>query len=166
MGQGPHGSFVPHISVTTTLALMLVDLAVLIYFLHHIAVQIQLPEVIASIAGDLQQAIELQAGDDSRVADAAQAATLIENMAGQGGVVCAPRSGYLQYIEHETLVAIAAEVGAVVHVLYRPGHFIVQGSQYAAVWPAGGRAPRRQRAERRARHRSLPDTGPGRLIRR
>lgn len=58
-------------------------------------------------------------------------------MAGQGGVVCAPRSGYLQYIEHETLVAIAAEVGAVVHVLYRPGHFIVQGSQYAAVWPPG-----------------------------
>ena len=51
-------------------------------------------------------------------------------------MVCAPRSGYLQYIEHQTLVAIAAEVGAVIHVLYRPGHFIVQGNQYAAVWPA------------------------------
>ena len=135
VGQGSHGNFVPHISVTTTLALMLVDLAVLIYFLHHIAVQIQLPEVIASIAGDLQKAIELQAGDDSQVADAAQAATVIENMAGHGGVVSAPRSGYLQYIEHQTLVTIATEVGAVVHVLYRPGHFIVQGNQYAAVWP-------------------------------
>ena len=113
----------------------MLDLAVLIYFLHHIAVQIQLPEVIASIAGDLQQAIELQAGDDSQGADAVLAATLIENMNGQGGVVIAPRSGYLQYIEHETLVTIASEVDAVIHVLYRPGHFIVQGSQYASVWP-------------------------------
>ncbi len=135
VGQGPHGSFVPHISVTTTLALMLLDLTVLIYFLHHVAVQIQLPEVIASIAGDLQQAIELQAGDDSQGADAVLAATLIENMNGQGGVVTAPRSGYLQYIEHETLVTIASAVDAVIHVLYRPGHFIVQGSQYASVWP-------------------------------
>jgi uncharacterized membrane protein len=135
VGQGEHGAFVPHISVTMTLVLMLADLAVLIYFLHHIAIQIQLPQVIASIAGDLQQAIELQAGDESEGADAALAATVIANMDGQGGVICAPRSGYLQYVEHATLVSIAAEMDAVIHVLYRPGHFIVQGNPYATVWP-------------------------------
>jgi uncharacterized membrane protein len=136
VGQGTHGPFVPHISVTVTLALMLADLAVLIYFLHHIAVQIQLPEVIASIAGDLQKAIELQTGDPSEGADAELATALIANMNGAGGVVTAPRSGYIQYLEHQTLVAIAAEVGAVIHVLFRPGHFIVQGQGYATVWPA------------------------------
>jgi uncharacterized membrane protein len=136
VGQGTHGPFVPHISVTVTLALMLADLAVLIYFLHHIAIQIQLPEVIAGIAGDLQSAIELQAGDPSEGADAELAAAVIANMDGQGGVVIAPRSGYLQYLEHKTLVSIAAEVGAVIHVLFRPGHFIVQGQEYATVWPA------------------------------
>ncbi len=136
VGQGGNGPFVPHISVTMTLVLMLADLAVLIYFLHHIAVQIQLPQVIAGIAGDLQQAIELQAGDQSEGADAQLAAALLENMTGQGGVVAAPRSGYLQYIEHKELVTIASETGAVIHVLYRPGHFILQGNQYASVWPA------------------------------
>ena len=44
------GTFVPHLSITVSEALMLVDLAVLIYFIHHIAKSIQLPEVIASIA--------------------------------------------------------------------------------------------------------------------
>jgi uncharacterized membrane protein len=137
VGQGSHGAFVPHISVTVTLALMLVDLAVLIYFLHHIARQIQLPEVIAGIAGDLQQAIEQQAGDSAEGrADAAEASTLIARLGGGGGVVSAPRSGYLQYIEHQTLLAIATEVNAVIHVLFRPGHFIVAGQQYASVWPA------------------------------
>jgi uncharacterized membrane protein len=137
VGQGSRGAFVPHISVTVTLALMLVDLAVLIYFLHHIARQIQLPEVIAGIAGDLQQAIEQQAGDSAEGrADAAEASTLIARLGGGGGVVSAPRSGYLQYIEHQTLLAIATEVNAVIHVLFRPGHFIVAGQQYASVWPA------------------------------
>ncbi len=158
VGQGPHGGFVPHISVTMTLVLMLVDLAVLIYFLHHIALQIQLPQVIAGIAGDLQGAIELQAGDPSEGADAELAAALIANMQGQGGVVAAPRSGYLQYVEHKTLVTIAAEVDAVIHVLYRPGHFIVQGNQYAAVWPP-------EAADRVARELSTAHvTGPYRTL--
>ncbi len=136
VGQGDHGNFVPHISVTMTLVLMLADLAVLIYFLHHIAIQIQLPQVIAGIAGDLQKAIELQAGEPSAADDSQLAAVLIEQMAADGGTVAAPRSGYLQFIRHETLITIATEVGAVIHLRYRPGHFLVQGSSYATVSPA------------------------------
>jgi uncharacterized membrane protein len=158
VGQGSHGSFVPHISVTMTLALMLADLAVLIYFLHHIAVQIQLPQVIAGIAGDLQNAIELQAGDPSVGADAQMATLLIAGMDGEGGAVAAPRSGYLQFIQHETLVTIATEVDAVIHVRYRPGHFIIQGTVYATVWPA-------EAASRVARELSRAHvTGPYRTL--
>jgi uncharacterized membrane protein len=41
----------------------------------------------------------------------------------------------LQYIQHDTLVTIATEIDAVIHVRYRPGHFIIQGTEYATVWP-------------------------------
>jgi uncharacterized membrane protein len=136
IGLGGHGNFVPHISITVTLGLMVLDLAVLIYFLHHIAVQIQLPQVIASIARDLAAAIELQVGDPSIGAGTQLASLLIADMEGPGGAVAAPRSGYLQYIQHQTLIQIAAEVDAVIHLRYRPGHFLVQGHQYATVWPA------------------------------
>ena len=50
---GSHGVFVPHLSITVAEALLLVDLAVLIYFIHHIARSVQLPEVVAGIARDL-----------------------------------------------------------------------------------------------------------------
>ena len=136
VGQGAHGDFVPHISITVMLLLMVADLAVLIYFLHHIAVQIQLPQVIAGIAGDLAQAIELQAGDPLVGADARYAALLIAEMDGPGGEIAAPRSGYLQFIRHRTLVRMAAEEDAVIHLRYRAGHFLVQGHPYATVWPA------------------------------
>ncbi len=134
IGQGGP-AFVPRITITVTLALTVTDLAVLIYFLHHVTIQIQLPHVIAGIAADLAAAIELQAGrgaEDSGSADARLA-----GLHGPGGEVAAPRSGYLQYIQHRLLVRLAAELGVVIHLRYRPGHFLVQGHPYATVWPAG-----------------------------
>src|ERR1700731_909501 len=50
IGHGSRGDFVPHLSITVALALVLASLGVLIYFIHHIAKSIQLPQVIASIA--------------------------------------------------------------------------------------------------------------------
>src|SRR6202790_5799061 len=43
IGPGDHGDYVPHLSITMTFQLVLIDLVVLIYFIHHIATQIQLP---------------------------------------------------------------------------------------------------------------------------
>ncbi|HBW17956.1 MAG TPA: DUF2254 domain-containing protein [Actinobacteria bacterium] len=136
VGQGSHGSFVPHISITVTLALLLVDLAVLIYFLHHIAVQIQLPQVIAGIAADLAVAIKEQ-GDAGGLADQ-NAGQLIADMlaAGPGADVAARQSGYLQFVQHQVLVRIAAKADAVILLQHRPGHFLVEGHSYVTVWPA------------------------------
>ena len=63
IGPAEHGVFVPHFSVSIVFLLVLVDLAVLIYFLHHIAIQIQLPFVIASIAGDLRRYLGVRKPD-------------------------------------------------------------------------------------------------------
>jgi uncharacterized membrane protein len=143
IGTGSHGNFVPHIGVTVTLALMVADMAVLIYFIHHTAMSIQLPQVIASIARDLSVAIEVQGGHDARRGPAAvresgpSPAELRTRMEQEGGVVRAPASGYLQFIRHRILVQFAADADAVIALDYRPGHFLVQGHPFAAVWPAG-----------------------------
>jgi hypothetical protein len=34
-----------------------------------------------------------------------------------GGAVAAPSSGYLQFIQHETLIGLAAENGAVIQLM-------------------------------------------------
>ena len=47
----------------------------------------------------------------------------------------APSSGYLQFVRHETLIGLAAEKGAVIRLLHRPGHFVVRGHPMATVWP-------------------------------
>ena len=139
VGQGSHGSFVPHIGVTVTLVLMVADMAVLIYFIHHIAASIQLPRVIAGIASDLAEAIEIQGGDRGTATGAERGPATVELLAlmeTSGGVVRAPDSGYLQFIRHRTLVKLAADAGAVISLDHRPGHFIVAGQPFGKVWPA------------------------------
>jgi uncharacterized membrane protein len=133
---GPHGTFVPHISITVTLALMVADLGVLIYFIHHIADQIQLQQVIAGISADLSAAIEEYVGEGAARPGDPTAAAVLASMPEEGGVVLASDSGYLQYIHRQTLLRFARKADAVIFLRYRPGHFLAQGSPLASVWPA------------------------------
>jgi uncharacterized membrane protein len=142
IAHGARGDFVPHLSITVTIGLVLVDLGVLIYFINHVAKSIQLPEVIASIARDLSKAIDLQLGArNTGVADQEQEAgpsptELLFRLKESGAVVPATRSGYLQFVGYDELVGIAASADAVVQLFYLPGHFVVEGLPLALVWPS------------------------------
>jgi len=126
------GRIVPNVSLSVALALVIADSGVLIYFIHHIAHSIQLPVVIADIAADLKRAI------DTHVAQSEGD----ESITIEGGAPIAARaSGYLQFVEHRRLVAIAVAEDAVVQLLYRPGHFVSDGSPFAMVTPASAAAP-------------------------
>jgi uncharacterized membrane protein len=135
IGPGAHGAFVPHLSITVCLALVVADVAVLVVFIDHIAKSIQLPRVIASIAGDLSRAIEA----DSVVSAGKAGWSLSEltiRLDEDSGVVVATSSGYLQFVRLEKLVTISSASHAVIRLLYRPGHFVVAGEPLAQVWPA------------------------------
>jgi uncharacterized membrane protein len=135
ISPGPHGDFVPHASITVSVALVAASMGVLIYFIHHIATSIQLPQVIASIASDLSQAIENESSDAGQLEAGPSVVELLLRMEDGGGAVPAPASGYLQFIRHNTLIGIATEKGAVIRLLHRPGHFVVAGQPMATVWP-------------------------------
>jgi uncharacterized membrane protein len=138
VGGGPHGDFVPHLSITTTLLFTLFDVAVLIYFLNHIATMIQLPVVIANIATTLVSEVTAMENSDACPAGMARGPShdeLLRRLADEGAPIRTPRSGYLQVIRHDILVKIAAKADAVVQLPYRPGHFMVAGGVIARVWP-------------------------------
>ncbi len=143
VSHGSRGDFVPHLSVTTALALTLVDLGVLVFFIHHIASSIQLPGVIAGIAHDLSNAIsaEFSGGDTQRRASLAAAGMLPNHIEVDGAPISATRSGYLQFVRYATLVDLATEADAVIQLMYRPGHFVVEGLPLAG---CGRRRPSRR----------------------
>ena len=48
----------------------------------------------------------------------------------------APRSGYLQYVSLSRWSTSPSASHAVIRLLHRPGHFVVEGEPLADVWPA------------------------------
>src|SRR5438045_3383087 len=160
ISHGRQGDFVPHLSITVALALVLAAACVLIYFIHHIAKLIQLPQVIASIAGDLSVAIDAEVANKSTAAPTAAGPSVAElqtRLAESGAVVPAAKSGYLQFVAYADLVDIATESDGVIRLLYRPGHFVVEGLPLAEVWPpdaAPGIARRLERGHVTGPHRT------------
>jgi uncharacterized membrane protein len=139
-----HGDFVPHLSITVAEALLLVDLGVLIYFIHHIAKSIQLPEVIAGIARDLSRAIDAEFPpghaidvDLSGETVGRSVPELLQLIDERGAVVPSSTSGYLQFVGYAQLVDIASHTDSVIRLDHRPGHFIATGRPLATVWPGG-----------------------------
>jgi uncharacterized membrane protein len=131
------------LSTTIAVALVLIDLAVLIYFIHHIARSIQLPEVIAGIARDLGRSIVVEfatlafnRSEGRAETNGASLGELQVALEREGSAVPALTSGYLQFIGYPELLAIAEQADAVVELAYRPGHFVIAGRPLAKVWPA------------------------------
>jgi uncharacterized membrane protein len=141
--RASRGAFVPHLSITVSEALVLIDLAVLIYFIHHIAKSIQLPEVIAGIARDLFRAIDAEfpkiAADERRATQEGgkSLSELLSLIDERGGPVASHVSGYLQFVGYAQLVDIATRTDSVIRLEHRPGHFLVAGRPLAMVWPRG-----------------------------
>ena len=134
-GPGPDGAFVPHISITVTLALMVADLAIfLIYFINHITRQIQLPQVIAGISGDLSQAIDWQLHHEAlrpvRPVRWRRCCPACPAPAPWSGC---PGAGTCSTSTTGPCLALPPRPGAVIHLHYQPGHFLAQGSELTAL---------------------------------
>ena len=138
--------FVPYLSTSVAEALLMVDLAVLIYFIHHIAKSIQLPEVIAGIADDLMKSIDAEFPDmvgDGETNAATQlhagksVPELLKLIDERGAEVPSQVSGYIQYVGYSQLIGIATRTDSVIRLEHRPGHFLATGRALAIVWPRG-----------------------------
>jgi uncharacterized membrane protein len=133
--------FVPHISVTSAILLALASLGVLIYFIHHAAVSIQAPEVIALVANDLDHAINRlfpeKLGYPPEENDDQSAREIAKDFDQQADTIASMRSGYLQSIDNNQLMKIATENDLVLRLEHRPGDFVIKGNELVKVRPRG-----------------------------
>src|SRR6202521_3099250 len=140
----PPQSFVPHLSTTVAVGLVLLDLGVLIYFIDHVASSIQLTSVVSGIAQDFRTTLaQLQADEWQLVQRGAEEDDfdVLIRTARQGDSIAAQESGFLQAVGYERLVAIATQSDAVIRLLHRPGHFVVAGQPLARVSPPSAVGP-------------------------
>jgi len=133
--------FVPGLSVSIAIVMSLLSLGVLIYFIHNVSASIQAQNIIVRVRRDLDGAVErifpekLGEGEHP-VPDPIRRDYVIPTTCDRE--VChvyADRSGYLQAVDSERLLAIAVDRDLLIHLGYRPGDFITRGTILVTVWP-------------------------------
>jgi uncharacterized membrane protein len=133
-GENDHYErFIPHLGVAGAVMLTLVSVAALIFYIHHVATAIQVSQIAMSVARDFERGIDRlfpeQLGHDL---DPAQPRPSPPPGAFK---VPARSSGYVQHVEADTILALAARSGVVVWLQVRPGDFATEGLPLAVVAP-------------------------------
>ncbi len=137
---GDEGAFVPSLAVLGGLALAFVGTAFLIYFIHHIAMSIQASSIIAAAAEETIAAVDHlfpkglgdNADDD---AHGNPAAALGEQT---WSAVAARKTGYIESIDGDSLLALARKHGTIVRMERGIGEFVVEGAPLMSVARQGG----------------------------
>jgi uncharacterized membrane protein len=135
--QDPRSSFIPQISLITAWMLVVLSFGFLVYYSHRVAKSIQNPDMIGAIVDDLYIAAgraHVPGTGEGTGAVPDDAAILLR--AGTGATVTCAKSGYLQHVDHVTLVAAARAAEAMIVLKFRPGHFVLRGELLAAIVPA------------------------------
>ncbi|MCF8034856.1 MAG: DUF2254 domain-containing protein [Desulfarculaceae bacterium] len=143
-GAGEHMQ-VPHLSVTVGVGLALTSLAVLIYFIHHIASSIQANNLMAHVGRDLESTIKRLCPQELDREHAQnrypEPPELPQGFEQRAAVLWAHESGYLKMVDHGHLFSVAQKRDLLIKVLPSTGDFLVSGEALALVHPPEAMGP-------------------------
>lgn len=121
-------SFVPDIAVNGAVLLAVVDVAVLVYFIHHIADSIQVSTLSARVRGELVSVVDSLYPENTP--DEAVAA---QPLTGRTVDVKADASGFVVGVDEEALLTAACRADCVVEMHVRAGVHVIAGERLATV---------------------------------
>ncbi len=129
-GMGaPDTATVPHLGIIIAVGLALMCTGLLAWFVHHVAGGINVETVIALVQDELVAACERLT-----TTEPPPTGLLLAELPPGAPVRCAG-TGYLRAIDHDALADWAAEKGAVLSVLARPGDYLHDAARVAEVRP-------------------------------
>lgn len=140
--RGTEGAaFVPHLAVGFGVLLAMASIAVLIYFIHHIATSIRVETLLAQLAAETLEAVdrlypERLGHDPPPRQDRTPEHLIPADFDCAARRVRAERSGYVQRLDVEALMQLATEHDCLVRVEARPGRFVTERDAVLTAYPS------------------------------
>lgn len=127
--------FIPVISVFVAIAFGIINIILLIVFIHHIATTIQSDKIVAEISLGLFEQLEelMEDGEDSNGLRHNPDMEFIKSIYKFEYDVKSLENGYIQYIDYSDLLELSIKKVNIVKVNYRAGQYIIKGSPLFAV---------------------------------
>ncbi len=127
----------PQISATAGLLLGIISFAVLIFFINHVAISLQVTNLVFKVGKEINTAVDHDLPDhldNAFVSSHSDTNNESEILTKNSWVVNATASGYLQVRDDETLLQIAQKHNLVLKLLGQPGDFIIDNTPLVIVW--------------------------------
>ena len=125
----PEGGFVPHLALSVGIVLAFACVAILVYFVGHVAGRINVETVIELVSEDLGSAIQRLTTQDPQPKPPPE-----EYWIGSLPLRDS-RRGYLQHLDDEGLATWSAKHRASIRLLVGPGDYVFPGATVALVTP-------------------------------
>jgi uncharacterized membrane protein len=125
---------VPALSLTIALLLAAACLFYLIYFVHHIAVAIQVNHIVDRVARETEMAVRARFGPPFKRFPEVDV-VIPDPTAGKN--ILSPTSGYVQYIDENRLMHLTESTDTTIFIHRWTGQFIPAGVPCITVIPAG-----------------------------
>ncbi len=142
----------PQVTFTVGLLLMVASFGSLIVLVQHISTMLQAPNIAAGAGAKLLEVVRSEIPDDftSSEGEKGWSQTRLDSqdtldipvvdlpmLEIDGYPIRLRETGYIQYIDPNTLLILAQQKDLVIRLLRKPGHFIWRREVVALVWPAG-----------------------------
>jgi len=136
VGSTGNEMFVPNISVTVAITAAIVNVGVLIYFIHHVSTSIQADHIITGVYEELIEGIEhlfpeAMGNEDVAQQDAEETWQAEQGKYTEEMEITAVTSGYIQAIDSEGIIALAREQDLLFAIARWPGEFVVRNGVLA-----------------------------------
>lgn len=130
-------AFVPHLAVNLAVLLAVLAVAILIYFIHHIADSVQVWTLATRVRTELLDTVErvYPRNPEERLSTEEDPGEVAQRAAADGTRVFSDGIGYVQDIAEARLVSEAAQRDIVIALRVRPGDHLIEHTPVADVWP-------------------------------
>jgi len=125
-------SFIPSISILVAMLAAVINIILLILFIHNIAISIQADKVIS----DISDFISMQVGTlfPEKMGDEKMKEESVDSVAAIAAyqksiAIKSPKSGYIQYVDSESLMEIVSRQDTLFEICHRPGSYLVKGEK-------------------------------------
>lgn len=141
---GDEGAFIPSLAVLGGMAYAMAGIALLIFFIHHVALGIQASSILARIADDTTAAIDRLFPD--RLGTDPEEAAPAPALPSSWTPVAADRSGYVVAVDGDHLLAVAGELQRVLRLAPAVGAFVAEDAP--VLYVSGGQSLAAHQRER------------------
>lgn len=130
-------TFIPVLSILIAIIAAIANIILLIVFIHQIAVSIQADKVISEISTFISKQVRVLFPEKmENEIDADEELPVEKTKSGYKNVISVKctRSGYLQYIDSESLLDAMTSSDALIELHYRTGDYIVEDSEIGKLY--------------------------------